>query len=153
MRVKTLSHIVKAVSKMSPLLFWILAVVCCVMEIAALLDPHLPEIRVALADFSLLLLPYLFIKPKLRWAVWVPVALVAVYALISHWYYAVYGDIVPLSSILVARNAGVFALEGARGVMAGMMLGLWCRRWLCWCCGWRGGSGLLEGDHLLQKRA
>ena len=117
MRVKTLSHIVKAVSKMSPLLFWILAVVCCVMEIAALLDPHLPEIRVALADFSLLLLPYLFIKPKLRWAVWVPVALVAVYALISHWYYAVYGDIVPLSSILVARNAGVFALEGARGVM------------------------------------
>ncbi len=132
----------------SPLLFLIVALLAMVWPLAILayiaegFTDRLPHMLWTIPFNALFIaLPYLWVKPKWRWAILIPVWGVAIFALCNLWYFFYYCDFIPFSSwfaynnldpilfnsvLLVAKPGHFMLLAGA--VIATLSYALWFRK-------------------------
>lgn len=69
-------------------------------------------------DVALILAPFWLLKPRWRPAVMVPVVLVAGFLLMNIWYLRFWGDMLPMSSLLLLGNVDSLLLNSIRGLTA-----------------------------------
>ncbi len=87
-------------------LFFLVAILAIIWPLALLgiILEQLPTLALVPFNAVAIVLPYLWLKPKWRWAVLLPVWGVAIYALCNWWYLAYFKDMIPFSSLLAYGN-------------------------------------------------